>query len=74
MDLLCEEYVMTRGLNRRSGSSVVGKRETRLHELFFVKTGAFFSARQKATASEQRQDPRGSQKKEIKGAASWRES
>ena len=50
MDLLCEECVMTRGrLPGGGGSSVVGKRETRLYEpeervnssSRGVKTGAF---------------------------------
>ena len=61
MDLLCEECVMTRGrLSIRAGgggSSVVGKRETRLYEpeerlhssSEGVKTGAFCSASRNAS-------------------------
>ena len=58
MDLLCEECVMTRGrLPGGGGSSVVGKRETRLYEpeerlhssSKGVKTGAFCSASSNAS-------------------------
>jgi hypothetical protein len=55
VDLLCEECVMTRGrLPGGGGSSVVGKRETRLYEPEAsssrgVKTGAFCSASRNAS-------------------------
>lgn len=58
VDLLCEECVMTRGrLPGGGGSSVVGKRETRLYEpeerlhssSQGVKTGAFCSASSNAS-------------------------